>query len=231
MDRFVTVLWGLGALAVCAAAAVACNGVLGIGPATVGSEDGGTETPSATCQYYCDTIMQNCPTGTNNAEYLSHDICMSMCPAFDSNGRIQDSKDDTLDCRIYNAQQAAKNPGLYCRFAGPLGGGHCGADPCQPFCTLDTSYCNGQCVQVNGDNECRPIIYSSPGACETDCTQGFPYLLDAGDTTLESTDTLNCRLWHLETAFTNPSDGEYHCPHTAVVSATCFNTPRDAGKD
>ncbi len=222
MNRFFVVLSGVGALAACAAAVVACNGLLGIGPASAESDDGGA---SPTCQYYCDTIMQNCPMGTPNAEYLSPDICMSMCPAFDSNNTIKDSKDDTLDCRIFNAQQAAKNPDLYCRFAGPLGGGHCGSDPCEPFCTLDTGYCNGQCV--NGD--CKPVIYSSPAACETACTKNFPYLTDAGDTALESTDTLNCRLWHLETAFTSADLGEYHCPHTAVVSATCFNP--DAGAD
>jgi len=225
MSRFFVVLSGVGALAACAAAVVACNGLLGIGPASMESDDGGPGPAAPTCQYYCDTIMQNCPTGTPNAEYLTPAICMSMCPAFDSNNSIKDSKDDTLDCRIFNAQQAAKNPDLYCRFAGPLGGGHCGSDPCQPFCTLDTSYCNGQCV--NGD--CKPVIYSSPAACEAACTQNFPYLTDAGDTALESTNTLNCRLWHLETAFVSPDNGEYHCPHTAVVSATCFN--QDAGAD
>ena len=229
MNRLIFVSSGVVALAASAAAVVACNGLLGIGPASLADDAGTGGQPSATCQYYCDTIMQNCPTGTANAEYLSSDICMSMCPAFDSNNTIQDSKDDTLDCRIFNAQQAAKNPNLYCRYAGPLGGGHCGADPCQPFCTLDTTYCNGACVMVNGDNACRAIVYSSPDVCEAACKQGFPYLVDAGDTALESTNTLNCRLWHLETAFANPENGEYHCPHTAVMSATCFNL--DAGTD
>jgi hypothetical protein len=225
MNRFVFVLFGVGALAACAAAVVACNGLLGIGPASVADDAGPGNQASATCQYYCDTIMQNCPVGSPNAEYLQPAICMSMCPAFDSNGSIQDSKDNTLDCRIYNAQQAAKNPDVYCRFAGPLGGGHCGSDPCQPFCTLDTSYCNGQC----SGSDCKPVIYSSPDVCEAACKQGFPYLLDAGDTALESTNTLNCRLWHLETAFVSTDNGQYHCPHTAVMSATCFNL--DAGTE
>ncbi|HEX8789830.1 MAG TPA: hypothetical protein VF765_02680 [Polyangiaceae bacterium] len=229
MNRVVTVLSGVSALGACAAVVIACNGLLGIGPASL-ADDGGTPgQPSATCQYYCDTIMQNCPTGTANAEYLTPAICMSMCPAFDSNGNIADSKDNTLDCRIFNAQQAAKNPDVYCRYAGPLGGGHCGADPCQPFCTLDTTYCDGKCMQMNGDNVCKPVIYSSPDVCEAACKQNFPYLVDAGDTALESTNTLNCRLWHLETAFVSNDNGEYHCPHTAVMSATCFNL--DAGTD
>jgi hypothetical protein len=231
MHRFVIVLAGVGALGACAAAVVACNGLLGIVPASL-EDDGGAGSPSATCQYYCDTIMKNCRTGTPNAEYLTPAICMSMCPAFDSNGSIQDSKDNTLDCRIFNAQQAAKNADLYCRFAGPLGGGHCGADPCQPFCTLDTTYCNGTCA--TGNDPCKPKVYTNPAACEAACTMNFPYLLDAGDTALETTDTLNCRLWHLETAFVSWDNGEYHCPHTAVVSATCFNPDagtQDAGTD
>jgi len=216
MKRVITVLSAVGALGACVAAVVACNGLLGIGPASV-ADDGGA-TPGANCGYYCQTIMQNCQG--SNAEYLTSDVCSKMCPGFDSNGTIQDSKDDTLDCRIYNAQQAASDPAKYCRFAGPLGGGHCGSDPCQPFCTLDTTYCNNPPVSTT--------VYSTPVACANAC-KGFPYLLDAGDTQLESTDTLNCRLWHLETAFKSNENGEYHCPHTAVMSATCFNP--DAGTD
>jgi hypothetical protein len=45
---------------------------------------------------------------------------------------------------------------------------------------------------------------------------------DAGDTTLESGNTLNCRLWHLETAYTSDEFGTFHCPHTRRVSSTCF---------
>jgi len=217
MNRFVIVLSGVAALGACAAAVVACNGLLGIGPATL-ADDAGTVPPGPNCDYYCQTIMQNCQGA--NAEYLTSAVCSSMCGAFESNGAIADTKDDTLDCRIFNSQQAASDPAKFCRFAGPLGGGHCGSDPCVPFCTLDTTYCNGKAVNTP--------VYSNQVACTSAC-ESFPYLLDAGDTQLESTDTLNCRLWHLEFAFESNENGEYHCPHTAVVSATCFNP--DGGKD
>ncbi|HEY8040984.1 MAG TPA: hypothetical protein VIF15_14360 [Polyangiaceae bacterium] len=202
---------GLAGLAALAGAVAACNGILGIGPASLESDDGGA---ALTCQYYCDTIMQNCPPDTANGEYLTADVCLKMCPAFEPNSTIADTADDTLGCRIFNAQQAASTPDVSCRFAGPLGGGHCGTNACADFCSLDVTYCDG----TNG----KPLVY--PGGladCQTACT-GFPYLVvDAGDTTLQASNTLNCRLWHLETAYKSNDLGSFHCPHTGQISTTC----------
>jgi hypothetical protein len=202
------------------AALVACNGLLGIGPATVESPEdssvgvdagmeGGAE--PLTCDHYCNVIMNNC-TGSNS-EYLSSAICLSMCPVFDLGMTIGDTKDNTLGCRIFNANAAATNPEVTCRYAGPLGGGHCGPSNCQAFCGLDVPYCAAP----------KPVPYAGGDPeCETDCAK-YPYLVtDAGDTTTESGNTLNCRLWHLETAYTSASYGMFHCPHTAQVSSTCF---------
>jgi hypothetical protein len=212
---------GLVALSAAVALAVslgACNGVLGIGSATVepvddagdaaaNTVDGGPE--PLTCEHYCDVITANC-TGANE-EYLTHAICLTMCPVFDFGMGIADTKDNTLGCRIFNANAAATNPDVACRYAGPLGGGHCGSSPCQAFCGLDLPYC----VAPN------PAAYSGDSQCETECA-AYPYLeVDAGDTTTEMGNTLNCRLWHLETAYTSPLYGMTHCPHTGQVSMTC----------
>ncbi|HEY8089539.1 MAG TPA: hypothetical protein VIF09_16875 [Polyangiaceae bacterium] len=189
-----------------------CNGLLGIGAASLEDEGGAgpTNTTQLTCASYCSVVMTNC-TGPN-AEYLTQDICNSMCPAFELGGTIADTADDTLGCRTFFANQAASTPDTSCRMAGPLGGGHCGTNPCGPFCDLDVSYCKGD----------KPLPYEGGlPDCLGSCA-GYPYLTTgAGDTTSESGDTLNCRLWHLETANTSDSYGQQHCPHTAKVSFTC----------
>jgi hypothetical protein len=194
-------------------ALLGCNGLLGIGAASLESDEGGagpTSTTQLTCASYCAVITQNC--AGPNTEYLSQDICNSMCPAFELGGAIADTADDTLGCRTFFANQAASTPGTSCRMAGPLGGGHCGTNPCGPFCDQDVSYCKGD----------KPVPYEGGlPDCLASCS-GYPYLTgDAGDTTSESGDTLNCRLWHLETANTSDSYGQLHCPHTAKVSVTC----------
>jgi hypothetical protein len=205
--------FGVGA-GVLAAAALGCNGLLGIGAASLEAEDGGTEASTSTlsCASYCNVVMQNC-TG-NNAEYLTNDICNSMCPAFELGSTIADTADDTLGCRTYFANQAKQTPDVSCRMAGPLGGGHCGSNPCGPFCDQDMGYCTGD----------KPVPYEGGVAgCQAACGT-YPYLTgDAGDTTTQSGNSLNCRLWHLETAYTSDSFGVFHCPHTELQSFYCNN--------
>ncbi|HEY1691414.1 MAG TPA: hypothetical protein VGG39_04590 [Polyangiaceae bacterium] len=199
---------------------LACNGLLGIGAASLESDDGGTVDAGGgglSCATYCATVMQNCTD--ENAEYLSADICNAMCPAFELGGAVADTADDTVGCRLFFAQQAAQTPATSCRMAGPLGGNHCGTNPCGPFCAQDIVYCNGRATDAGA----VPVPYEGgvPG-CLTSC-QSYPYLTgDAGDTTSESGNTLNCRLWHLETAYTSNPFAVFHCPHTEQVSSTCF---------
>src|SRR5262249_34996785 len=130
-------------------AALACNAILGIDGASLEPSDGGGGEAQAdagpppgqpTCDQYCSVIMQNC-TGPNS-EYLSPAICASMCPAFEISPTAADTADDTLGCRMFFANASATNPDVSCRFAGPLGGGHCGNNPCGPFCALDVQYCS-----------------------------------------------------------------------------------------
>jgi hypothetical protein len=202
----------LGALGGLCSAVVGCNGLLGIGAASLEDEAGApTNTTQLTCASYCAVVMQNC-TGAN-AEYLTADICNSMCPAFELGTTIADSADDTLGCRTFFANQAAQTPDTSCRMAGPLGGNHCGTNPCSPFCDQDIAYCTGD----------KPVAYDGGVPTCLSACGAYPYLVgDAGDTTTESGNTLNCRLWHLETAYTSDSYGQIHCAHTAQVSSTCF---------
>ena len=205
--------------------AAACNAVLGIGAATedqtiapgTDASDGATGTdagPKGTpCDRYCSSIMTNCTGG--NQEYLSTEVCLAMCSHFEP-GLPDDTTQDSLSCRTYHAGAAAGDPNHHCRHAGPLGGGTCGNEPCTPYCLLDFVLC--------GSLPTPPFAGGESG-CRSECIGKFPYLTagDAGDITMESGNTLNCRLYHLESAY-NPTSSSAittHCPHTGTVSATC----------
>jgi hypothetical protein len=219
-------LFGVGAGAF-AAAALGCNGLLGIGAASLEAEDGGVgeaATRTLSCAYYCSTINQNCAQA--NAEYQGTEdpvaVCNTICPAFDVGTSIAPTDDDTLGCRIYYAEQAATDAGAMCRFAGPLGGGRCGTDPCELFCSVDIQYCNNAPVSTPA--------YASSSDCLSACTGkggdagadagGYPYLTTGPDL-LDSTNTLNCRFWHMENAYGSLTAGQYHCPHTELASQVC----------
>jgi hypothetical protein len=213
-------LMGVGVVAGSAASLLGCNGLLGIGAASLESDDGGTgidASRSLSCPYYCSTIVQNCTQ--NNAEFEGTEdptsICMSMCPALDvGTTGIGPSNDDTLGCRIYYAEQAANDPATNCRFAGVMGGGKCGTDPCQIFCALDLQYCSNPPVS-------KPA-YATVDECTGDCRgdAGYPYQLTGPDL-LDTTNTLNCRFYHLENAYGTSANGQFHCPHTMQASSIC----------
>lgn len=236
--------WKLGARAIvvtlsAALPLAACNAILGIPEATVdpllegsgGASSSVTSSSSGSgeadadadvnvgspCASYCQTIASNC-TGIN-AEYISLGVCMAMCSSFDP-GKEGDRANDSLACRKYHAEQAATDPIVHCQQAGPLAAGPC-ATPCSAFCLLDYTLCSphGLFDFDGGTKGCRE-------ACE-----GIPYILSAdqadagaaGDILFLSGDTLNCRIYHLESAY-NPGDPNAvttHCPHTAVDSAAC----------
>jgi hypothetical protein len=224
-------LLGCGAAMAMGAALVACNGLLGIGAASMEPEDGGgaeggpvvVPQRGVTCDYYCAEMVNNCTQA--NAEYLGSEdpltLCKTMCPAIDVSASIGASNDDTLGCRIFYAEQAKSDPNTNCRYAGPGGGGKCGTDPCSVFCELDTQYCNTSSISTPDK-----YPFASPQACLSACAGGadggggFPYLTTGPDL-LDNTDTLNCRLWHLENAYGSTTNGAFHCPHTQVMSSMC----------
>jgi hypothetical protein len=221
------------AVAIVAAGAplfAACNAVLGIEEATVdpdlglggASGDGGTASSSGnggggggqsdelTCLNYCDVIDANCRE--INAEYISQEVCVAMCNTFDK-GQPGDSTGDSLACRLHYALKAADDPVAHCQAGGPLAQGKC-ADPCDSFCLLTA-------------NLCDPHPFGDPATCKTDC-EAFTYLIagddgEVGDLLFLNGDTLNCRIYHLESAYDPavPTASTVHCPHTKTMSAAC----------
>jgi len=169
------------------------------------------------------------------------DVCMTLCAKLNNpvghyfpfpEGEPK-NPEDTLGCRLWHAHKAGEDPSLpatHCRHAGPLGSEACcathgaaGCDPrpCEAFCNLDVPYCS--------EDKNRSVYNNSALYCKDVCSgdAGFPYgdlssfgtdggpsfdLVNENRTDWESGNTLNCRLWHLETAIaTGISD---HCLHT-----------------
>lgn len=175
--------------------------------ANEGSDGPGPDAPTAmlTCANYCSTITTNCTAG--NLMYANNAECMATCLRFPE-GMATDTGGNTLGCRIYHAGNAAggqANADLHCRHAGPGGDGVCGAN-CLGFCTI----VQGTCAQQPNPP------YASLSACMTACgtyAQQPPY--SAAQT---GGNSFACRLYHATAATVNPAT---HCPHTAMVSATC----------
>src|ERR1700722_4530245 len=202
------------ALAALAGGVIACNGLLGIQSATLGEVDAGALEAGLNCEYYCQTITNNCSAADSQEYQGSLALCESMCTdfAFD-NGTLDDVSGNTLGCRIHFAQLAASAPTTNCRFAGPPGGGQCEgapADPCPNFCQLDVPFCAG----IN-----RPS-YLSVQDCTNHCGAdagypGYVFTTDGGSTGVDlpdGTNTLNCRFYHLENAYPSTARGAAHCP-------------------
>jgi hypothetical protein len=200
------------------------------------TSDGGNSDP-LTCENYCLLMDMNCQG--DNLEYRTHDVCLDIC---DNYIRLQPSGhyaypsdtpdgNDSLGCRLWHAHAAQEDPAMHCRNAGPLGGDYCGG-PCGPFCQIVLSYCTVDHWVTTGIIQERDGgVYPYEGGiseCDWVCGTGdaFSYLRGAGDLVdpngmmIQSGNTLNCRLWHLETAIED-SQPVPLCLHTAAVSATC----------
>jgi hypothetical protein len=199
---------------------VGCNSVLGIDAATLVEAGGGGGGGGSGCADYCATVQKNCPPTGNFGEYLDPPTCMSICQNFEP-GAPGDTTQDSLSCRNHYANLAATDPATNCRNAGPLGGS-CGSNPCVAFCSLTQAFCLTAPLPPNPP-------YTSGSDCNNSCP-GFVYELDAGDIALAGGDTLNCRIYHLESAYDpgSSTNRSTHCQHLAVVSATCF-APASAG--
>lgn len=198
--------------------------------ADVGSADAGSDviTPSyeVSCSNYCRIIQAAC-TG-DNSEYLNPAVCLAFCSILETSSEVltnaEPTPSDDLNCRVWHANAAIVSPHVHCPHAGPLGGSICnadmGRDPCEPFCTMDLAFCNAQTTTMPG--------YSSVQQCLDDCRGvpdggGYVYEDDPGNATIgdlttqfqEGSNTLNCRMYHLENVVAT-SRPDTHCPHTSL---------------
>lgn len=206
------------------------------GPSPDGGADTGADTgrdtgtdadadaakPTLDCASYCGEVLASC-TGANQqygatATDDGMASCMGFCATFAKKGTLADTSGDTLGCHIYHGGAAKTAPATHCSHAGPTGGdksvdggaGACG-EPCEAFCDGALALC--------------PAVYATKAACMTACAQLKPdpatYL--STDTTLQSANTIGCRVYHLTAAAASPAAATTHCPHIAAVSAVCKN--------
>jgi hypothetical protein len=221
-----------------AVAVVACNSVLGIDPATLATPDAGGVAFSALdeCSSYCSDMALSCPKQPDQ-EYIASplpdaSVCGSICGALI--GHVDEAQlgspvdlnatmptDNTIACRIWHASVAGKQPAdsaarqTHCSHAGPLGGTMCGQDPCEVFCYLAVTICDG--------NRPGATAYSSEQDCLDSCRAdagGYPGYRYESVESLPDLDrrepagnTLNCRMYHLENYLA--TGDPVHCSHVA----------------
>ena len=154
------------------------------------------------CADYCSAVQAAC-TGANS-QYPSIEECLDYCGtiAFFPIGTADDTSGNTIGCRTYHATVAAQpgNADTHCAHAGPTGGDVCGSW-CDNYCALATKNCAG-----------ANALYATEAECGTACA-AFSTDGDVGATDGSS---VQCRIYHLGVAGTNPPDSNAtHCPHGA----------------
>ncbi|HWE28824.1 MAG TPA: hypothetical protein VHB97_12525 [Polyangia bacterium] len=156
-----------------------------------------------TCAAYCAKIEMNCTAGTDgggHAQYTSANACNTYCTSAAAwpAGKVGDVSGNTIGCRLYHAGAAASDPTTHCPHAGPTGGDMCGSW-CDNYCQLMAKNCTGS-----------NAVYDM-ATCMTKCatipTTGMP-----NDT---SGNTVQCRIYHLGVAATDPVT---HCPHSKTAA-------------
>jgi hypothetical protein len=161
------------------------------------------------CVEYCDEIMAAC-TGVEQ-QYDSLDHCLGFCTALDL-GNTGDSGVNTVTCRREQlGSLVLAESDLHCPIAGPTGENPAlGADDiCGGVCE---AYCD--VLQVTCPTEFDQT-FSDKATCEFDCD----LLVDLGiyDHTIQSGDSVQCRIWHLTASTLAPTT---HCGH-AVGANPC----------
>jgi hypothetical protein len=139
-------------------------------------------------------------------------------PVSDPNGKNND-----LDCRVAEARKAATDPAhasAHCLNAGPTGGGkgNDGTGACGNLCDV---YCDLQelnCTNANpsfGAGLTRTFLSRSD--CETKCAATITptHFSSGGTVNAQTGDSLQCRIWHLGKARSNPSP---HCANAKLDS-------------
>jgi len=207
---------------------------------SAGTGDAGGDDPTS-CASYCTDITAICKGP--NAQYRDMADCLKACSYLPA-GKPDDTGVNSIGCRHNYTIDAAFDSGpikTHCWQAGPLGYGACGPET-EPFCAIAVHYCSA----AEGYTGTPP--YTSLDECETYAAQ-LPRVLTFGapgsygvsyspGPTADTTDTLECRAYHLiVNALKDEMFQQIHCPHAAPVSEVCgpgikqAEPPGDAGSD
>jgi hypothetical protein len=168
----------------------------------------GTGSDELLCARYCDLVAANC-SGANQ-QYASPAACLAVCGLLDP-GQPGDLSGNTVSCRLRQAELAASTgePANYCFSAGPGGAGSCGTD-CEGYCSVMSA----QCEQLGPEEACLRACADVPDLSRP--PQSIKY-----NTTQQSGNSLQCRLYHVSAASLDPV---IHCVHAAGL-AVCTAPP------
>jgi hypothetical protein len=166
--------------------------------------DGAASTVAAAslCDRYCQTIAGNCVGG--DQQYASPEACHAVCELLPP-GEPGDVDVNSVECRLNRAELAVTTgePANYCFSAGPGGAGICGAD-CEGFCSVMTA----QCTQLGTWETCLSACAAVPNLSGPPDNLRF-------NTSLQSGDSVQCRLFHVSAASLDPVG---HCVHAAGIA-------------
>jgi hypothetical protein len=180
------------------------GGMGGMGGMAQGGAGQGGAGQAPTCDQYCADVMANCTAAF--AQFPDEASCKAFCATWDA-GDAAKHEGDTIACHDYHAAAPSKgSPDPHCYHAGPSGGGQCGATTCDDFCAAAVKLCTG-----------NDQVWADEASCKTDC-EGFGTSNQGFSTAATTGDTVECRLYHLTAAATEPAT---HCAHIAKDSPVC----------
>lgn len=188
--------WAL-VLGVTAALLCSCEGVLGIEDAELDPLH--EQQQADRCDVYCDTVSASC--ADDDAVYTNRDTCLAFCATLPP-GQPSDEVGNSVACRLHQAELALATgePQVHCPLAGPGGNGTCGGN-CEAYCVAFQQVCSARFDER----------FVGVADCVQACERDVPDLGDY-DVTMQSGDSVQCRLWHLSAAAV---DANFHCPHAA----------------
>jgi hypothetical protein len=180
--------------------ALGCESIAGIEDRTF---QGGVK-GSPACENYCN-LAADC-TGAL-AAYPNRDLCILTCAALPP-GELD--KDNSLECRTKQAENATSEPAFYCPGAGPFGADKCGST-CDAYCSLTASFCPKTLENIDCMQACSGLRHDGV----------YDYA------TLGAGDNVECRIAQAVRASADP---ETYCPGAAPKSTACAD-PGDGEPD
>jgi hypothetical protein len=160
---------------------------------------------SPLCREYCDAVFAGCPLV--NTQYASPEVCLAVCallpPGTAAAPGAAPPTGNSVQCRLAQAQLAARTGERngYCAAAGPGGANVCGTN-CEGYCTVMLRTCPDVFATLN---ECT-------GACDRVPDLSDPPTLLSYDTSMQTGNTVQCRLFHVNAS---TQDAAMHCPHAS----------------
>jgi hypothetical protein len=183
-------------------------------------------TYSATCDAYCDSMLNEC-IGPDS-QYENRRTCMEVCTLLDKNANYSTATEgNTIRCRQKALEQASESGDaltdrtMLCAQAGPGGGSGCTAVPtspnCEGYCALYVLGCGGDSKNPFASPDLGDDLAGDQTSCIRKCSAVAPmdtnYAFQAGQM---SGDTLGCRLYYASAAVVNPDE---YCDRAGIRPA------------